>query len=173
MAQTRRGVYGQPGARLPQLLVTIGCSLAAFTGMWLWWFGQDTSGLIIRENDITDPYAVQTWMRRLHTFGAYATAVVVVFMIMRAAAQRQSWRTVFLFAFLLLAVVGIWTGVNADWDAARLWSETMGTKLSAGIDIGDNRRLPDELRVARSHLSVVPAAMLGVAFLSFLHYRRG
>ena len=162
-----------PGARIPQLLVSVGCSLVAFTGVWLWWFGQNTTGRVVRNNnDITDPFAIQLWMRRLHSFGSYALAAVIVFMIVRAAVQRDAWRAIFLLLFVIFVGIGVWAGATADWDAARLWSETVGGKLRAGFDMGNGPQLPDKLRRARVHLSVVPVAMLVVAVLSLVHYRR-
>jgi hypothetical protein len=161
-----------PAAGIPQLLVLAGCSLVAFTGVWLWWFAEDTTGRVIRENDITDPYAVQLWMRRLHWAGAYVVLAVVVYMILRAAMRREGQRMAFLFVFLIVMGVGVWSGYTVDWDAAQLWSETVGTKLRIGLDLGDGPRLPEELGRARLHLSVVPAAILIVGLASFLQYRR-
>lgn len=146
--------------------------MVAFTGVWLWWFGEDTTGRIIRQNDFTDPLAVQIWMRRLHAFGSYGLAAVVLFMIIRAAVRQQGLRIVFLGTFLGFLGLGMWAGFNADWDAARLWSETVGSKIRTGIAFGEGPRLPDELGRARLHLSVIPTALAIVGLTSFLHYRR-
>lgn len=166
----RRGA--NPAAGIPELLVSIGCSLVAFTGVWLWWFGEDTTGRVITTNNWTDPFAVQFWMRRLHSFGSYALAAVLVFMVIRAAIRRQGLRIVFLVTFLGFLGIGVWAGLTADWEPARLWSETIGTKLRAGFALGEGPRLPDELGRVKLHLSVVPAALAIVALTSFLHYRR-
>jgi hypothetical protein len=166
----RRGA--NPAARIPELLVSIGCSLVAFTGVWLWWFGEDTTGRVIISNNWTDPFAVQFWMRRLHSFGSYALAAVLVFMVVRAAIRQQGLRIVFLVTFLGFLGIGVWAGLTADWEPARLWSETIGTKLRTGFALGEGPRLPDELGRVRLHLSVVPAALAIVALTSFLHYRR-
>lgn len=172
MARGLRRVDHNPAARIPELLVSIGCSLVAFTGVWLWWFGEDTSGLSIRQNNFTDPVAVQTWMRRLHEFGSYGLAAVLLFMVVRAVIRQQGLRIAFLATFLGFLGLGMWAGFNADWESARAWSETAGTKLRAGIAIGEGPRLPDDLGRARLHLSVIPAALAIVGLSSLLHYRR-
>lgn len=172
MARGNRRNRQNPAAHVPELFVSIGCSMVAFTGVWLWWFGEDTTGRIIRDNVWTDPLAVQIWMRRLHAFGSYGLAAVLVFMVLRAAIRQQGLRIVFLVTFLGFLGLGIWAGFNADWEAARLWSNTAGTKLRTAISIGEGPRLPDELGRARLHLSVIPAALAIVALTSFLHYRR-
>ncbi len=159
-------------AGIPQLLVSAGCSLVAFTGVWLWWFAEPIAGRVVSTNDITDPYAVQVWMRWLHWGGCYVVGAVVVYMIIRAAVRRDGQRTAFLFVFLIVLGVGVWSGYTVDWEAAQLWSETVGTKLSTGLSLGDGPRLPEELGRARLHLSVLPAAMLIVGITSFLQYRR-
>jgi len=153
-------------------LVSIGCSMVAFTGVWLWWFGEDTTGLVIRENSWTDPLAVQIWMQRLHHYGSYALAVVLVFMVVRAMVRQQGLRIVFLVSFLGFLALGIWAGYNADWEAARVWSDTVGTKGRTVIAVGDGPRLPDALGRVRLHLSVIPIALAIVALISFMQYRR-
>ena len=111
-------------------------------------------------------------MRRIHIFGAAGVAVVLVFMVVRAAVRKQGWRILFIVVFLGFLGVGAWAGFTADWEAARLWSDTVGTKARTVIAIGDGARLPDELGRARLHLSIVPAALLIVALSAFMHYRR-
>ena len=111
-------------------------------------------------------------MRRLHWGGCYIVGAVVVFMIMRAAVRREGQRMVFLFLFLIVLGVGVWSGYTVDWEAAQLWSETVGTKLSTGLSLGDGPRLPEDLGRARLHLSVVPAVMLTVGLTAYLQYRR-
>jgi hypothetical protein len=172
MTQSRGRGGANPAARIPELLVSIGCSVVAFTGVWLWWFGEDIAGRVIRRNDWTDPFAAQFWMRRLHSFGSYGLGAVLVFMVMRAAIRRQGLRIVFLVTFLGFLGIGVWAGITADWEPARLWSETIGTKLRTGFALGEGPRFPDELRRVRLHLSIVPAALAIVAMASFLHYRR-
>ena len=166
----RRGT--NPAARLPELFVSIGCSAAAFSGFWLWWFGEDITARVIRENDITDPFAVQVWMRRIHLACVVGVAIVLVFMVVRAAIRQQGWRIMFIVVFLGFLGVGAWAGYTADWEAARLWSDTVGTKGRAVIAIGEGARLPDELGRVRLHLSIVPTALLIVGLTSFMHYRR-
>ncbi len=146
--------------------------MVAFTGVWLWWFGENTSNRVIRENDITDPFAVQVWMRRLHIIGTVGLVAVVLLMIVRAVVRRQGWRMVFHVTFLGLMGIGVWAGYDADWDAARLWSQTVGTKLSTGLSLSGDAPLPERLQSARVHLSIVPAALAAVGLVSFLHYRR-
>ncbi len=172
MAQQYRRASTAPTARLPELFFSISASMVGFTGAWLWWFGENIRNRVIRENDITDPYAVQLWMRRLHTFGTWLLVAVVVLMIIRAALRQQGWRMMFLFAFLVFIGIGVWAGYDTDWDAARLWSETIGTKLSAGLNLDGGPELPDQLQSARVHLSIIPAALAAVGLISFLHYRR-
>ena len=146
--------------------------MVAFTGVWLWWFGEDTTGRVIRENSWTDPLAVQIWMQRLHHYGSYALAVVLVFMVVRAMVRQQGLRIVFLVSFLGFLALGIWAGYNADWEAARVWSDTVGTKGRTVIAVGDGPRLPDALGRVRLHLSVIPIALAIVALISFMQYRR-
>jgi len=172
MGQSYRRRGANPAARIPDLLVSIGGSLVAFTGVWLWWFGEDIAGRVIHRGDWTDPFAVQFWMRRLHSFGSYGLVAVLVFMVMRAATRRQGLRIVFLVTFLGFLAIGVWAGITADWEPARLWSETIGTKLRTGFAFDEGPRLPDELGRVRLHLSVVPVALAIVALASLLHYRR-
>lgn len=171
MAQ-RRQSNSMPTARIPELLFSVSASVVAFSGAWLWWFGQNIRDRVIRSNDIADPYAVQVWMRRLHSIGTWVLIGTVVVLILRAASRRQGWSMVFLFAFLVFAGVGIWTGYDADWDGARLWSETVGTKLAVGADLGDGPPLPSDLQRARVHLSIIPATLLAVGLLALAQYRR-
>ena len=161
-----------PAARLPELFVSIGCSATAFSGFWLWWFGEDISVRVIRENDFTDPYAVQVWMRRIHWFAAVSVGVVLVFMVVRAVIRQQGWRIIFILVFLGFLGVGAWAGYTADWEAARLWATTVGTKGRAVIALGEGATLPDELGRVRLHLSIVPTALMIIALSSFMHYRR-
>lgn len=172
MAQQYRRSSTAPTARLPELFVSISGSLVAFTGAWLWWFGQDTRNRVVRDNEITDPIAIQVWMRRLHQIGTWVLVGLVILMIVRAARRHQGWRMVFLVAFLAFMAAGIWAGFDADWNDARLWSETNGTKMSAIINWGDGPPLPDGLRSARVHMAIIPGVLAGVGLLSFLHYRR-
>jgi len=172
MAQSYRRVSKSPAARLPQLLVAMGCSLTAFTGVWLWWFGEDVAPRVGSVNRLTDPHTVHLWMGRLHWIGGYVVSTVIVFMILRAVARRAPWQLLFLALFLGLLGVGIWAGYTADWESARLWASTVGTKMTAGMNFGDRPGLPADLRRARVHLSIVPASMLVVALVSFRHYRR-
>lgn len=169
-AYGRRGT--NPAARLPELFVSIGCSFAAFSGFWLWWFGEDITGRVVRENDITDPFAAQVWMRRIHLIAVAVVALVLLFMVVRAVVRQQGLRVVFIAVFLAFLAVGAWAGYTADWEAARLWSDTVGTKGRAVMAIGEGATLPDELGRVRLHLSVIPTALLMVALSSFMHYRR-
>lgn len=169
-AYGRRGT--NPAARLPELFVSIGCSATAFSGFWLWWFGEDITARVIRENDFTDPFAVQVWMRRIHLFSAGVVAVVLLFMVLRAVIRQQGWRIAFILVFLAFLGVEAWAGYTADWEAARLWSDSVGSKGRTIIAIGEGARLPDELGRVRLHLSIVPTALLIVALSAFMHYRR-
>ena len=161
-----------PAARLPELFMSIGCSMTVFSGFWLWWFGEDIAARVVRENDFTDPYAVQVWMRRIHLFGAIGVGVLLTFIVARAAIRQQGWRIMFIVVFLGFLVLEVWARITADWGAVRLWSDTIGTKGRAVIAIGDGARLPDELGRVRLHLSVVPIALLIIGLSSFMQYRR-
>jgi len=173
MANRHRRDSLSPTARIPQLIVSVGCSLVAFSGVWLWWFGQDISDRVGITNDLDDPLAPQVWMRQLHRGAAYAVAMIIFLMVVRALVQRGGgWRVLFLVLFLLLLGVGFGTGFVAEWNEARVWSETTGGKVRAGLDLTDLPPLPDSLRQVRVHLSIVPAALLVVALGSFYQYRR-
>ena len=173
MAGSYREYRRSPTARVPQLLVSIGCSISAFTGVWLWWFGQDISNRVGISNSFTDPFAAQAWMRRLHWGASIGVCIVIGFMTLRAVVARHGgWRVFFLVLFLVLLGIGLWSGYEADWNQARMWSETVGSKFGIGINLGDRPSLPPGLRDARVHVAIVPAALAIVALASFYNYRQ-
>lgn len=159
-------------ARIPELALSCSAALVVVTGAWLWWFGQNTRNQVIRANDLSDQYALQIWTRRVHAISTWVLIGAVVLLVIQAARRGFGWRVLFLLAFLVFAGVAVWSGYDADWEAARLWSETVGTKLAVGLPIGDAPALPADLDSSRLHLSVIPAVLVATGLLAVLQHRR-
>lgn len=172
MARYVDRMHATPGARIPELVLSIGAALVAVTGAWLWWFGENTANQVVRTNDLSDQYSVQVWVRRAHSVSTWLLIGAAVVMVLRAAQRRYGWQVVYLLAFLVFAAVAVWSGLGADWDAARLWSATTGSKLAVGLPLDDSPPLPTPLDDARLHLSIVPAVLLATAVLALLQQRR-
>lgn len=163
-----RSHSGPQPAQLSQLLVSGLGAIVAMSGVWLWFLSERSGRLA----GLDDPFVAHRWIGRIHWVAAIVLGVVIGFMALRAISEAQGWSFVFLALFMFLLVIGFVTGYQTDWDAARLWASTVGSKFGTGLQLGDGPALPRSLREVRVHLSIVPAALLAVTVGSFWRYRR-
>lgn len=172
MARYEDRTRNPAGARIPELVLSVSAAFVAVTGGWLWWFGQNTANQVVRANDLSDQYSLQVWMRRAHSVSTWLLIAAAVAMVLQAAQRRHGWKAVYLLAFVAFSGIAVYSGFEADWEAARLWSETTGSKLAVGLPLDDSPALPVALDDARLHLSIVPAVLIATGVLALMQQRR-